>query len=266
MILSDNARIRLRRRLGLPVRPPRNWTTGAPDFVGVGAQRSGTSWWFRQVTSHPDIAVPWGKERHYFESFWQQEFTDADAVGYRRLFPRQPGVLTGEWTPRYMYDPWTPPLLKRCAPEAKIMIILRDPWERFLSGMAHEGRVLERRLRRANADYLQLMIRGDALRRSLYAGQLDRVLTCFERSQVLVLQYERCVREPEAELERTFTFLGLEVPAGSMIEQRAGAGRGREHSLPAAAADEMRATLAADAERLVRIAPEIDLELWPSCR
>jgi hypothetical protein len=31
-------------------------------------------------------------------------------------------------------------------------------------------------------------------------------------------------------------------------------------------ADEMRATLAADAERLVRIAPEIDLELWPSCR
>ena len=70
------------------------------------------------------------------------------------------------------------------------------------------------------AEPYQLMIRGDALRRSLYAGQLEGILACFERSQVLVLQYERCVREPAAELERTFVFLGLEVPAESTIENR----------------------------------------------
>lgn len=266
MIPTDNARIRLRRRLGLPVKPPQGWSTGAPDFVGVGAQRSGTSWWFRQVTSHPDVVAPWGKERHYFEAFWQRELTDADAEGYRQLFPRPPGVLTGEWTPRYMYDPWTPRLLKSCAPEAKIMVILRDPWERFLSGMAHESRVLERELGRSNGDYLRLMIRGDALRRSLYAEQVRRVVDCFDRSRVLVLQYERCVREPEAELERTFRFLGLDPPPSSPIERRAGAGGRRDHQVPAAVADGMRATLVADVEELAQLAPEIDPELWPSCR
>ena len=265
-MLDDRFRIRLRRRLGLPIKTPPGWSRGPPDFVGVGAQRSGTSWWFRQVTSHPDVVAPWGKERHYFESFWQQELTDADADGYRQLFPRPPGALTGEWTPRYMYDPWTPRLLESCAPEAKIMVILRDPWERFLSGMAHESRVLRRELRWGSGQYLRLMIRSDALQRSLYANQLRRIMSCFDRDRVLVLQYERCVREPEAELERTFRFLGLDVPASSPIERRAGAGGRRDQRLPAADVDEMRAALAADVEELVQVAPGIDPELWPSCR
>jgi hypothetical protein len=265
LIPTDNARIRLRRKLGLPIKAPDGWRVGPPDFVGVGAQRSGTSWWFRQVTSHPGIAAPWGKERHYFESFWQHEMTDADANRYQCLFPRPSGTLTGEWTPRYMYDEWTPELLKACAPEAKILVILRDPWERFLSGMAHESRVLERQLRRSNGNYLRLMARRDALQRSLYTQQLLGVLACFDRSQVLILQYERCVREPEAELERTFRFLGVDVPPGVAIERRAGAGTRREHGLPATVADGMRTTLADDAERLVQIAPEIEPELWPTC-
>jgi len=263
---GSGARIRVRRRLGLPVKPPPGWRTGAPDFVGVGAQRSGTSWWFRQITGHADVVAPWGKERHYFDRFWQRDFTAADADGYRRLFPRPDGALTGEWTPRYMYDPWTPRLLDACAPEAKVLVILRDPWERCLSGMAHESRVLGRELRRANGDYLRLMIRGDALLRSSYAKQLERIVRCFGRDRVLVLQYERCVREPEAELERTFRFLGLDAPRSGTIERRSGAGRPRDHELPPAVADEMRMSLAEDAAALVRVAPEIDLELWPSCR
>lgn len=263
---GGGTQIRIRRRLGLPVKPPRGWRTGPPDFVGLGAQRSGTSWWFRQITGHPDVVAPWGKERHYFDRFWQREFTAADADGYRRLFPRPDGALTGEWTPRYMYDPWTPPLLSASAPEAKVLVILRDPWERCLSGIAHESRVLGRELRGANGDYLRLMIRGDALHRSRYAGQVERIVRSFDRDRVLVLQYERCVREPEAELERTFRFLGLEAPRSGTIEQRAGAGRPRDHDLPVTVADEMRASLAEDAAALARVAPEVDLMLWPSCR
>lgn len=266
MIPTEQARIRFRRKLGLPVKTPRGWTVGPPDFVGVGAQRSGTSWWFRQLTAHPEIAAPWGKERHYFESFLRREMTAADVSGYRGLFPRPAGVLTGEWTPRYMYDPWTPRLIKACAPEVKVLAILRDPWERFLSGVAHESRVLEHELRGDHAEYLRLMIRGDALQRSLYAKQLERVMRCFDRDRVLVLQYERCLREPEAELERTFRFLGVDASPAPAIERRAGAGRPREHELPADVANEMRASLAADAQALARAVPEIDLGLWPSCR
>lgn len=264
-MLDDSFRIRLRRRLGLPIKAPRGWSEGPPDFVGVGTQRSGTTWWFRQIVRHPEVVAPWGKERHYFDSYWRDRFSDDDRVGYRRLFPRPPGALTGEWTPRYMYDPWAPLLLREAAPDARILVLLRDPWRRFLSGIAHEERVLRRDLRRANGDYLRLMIRHDAFQRSLYAEQVERIGRSFDRSRILVLQYERCVRDPDAELERTLAFLGLEAPAGLEVERRDPV-PAPASGLPAAVEEGLRARLAADVRALAAREPEIDPELWPECR
>ena len=261
---DESFRIRLRRRLGLPIVAPSGWNEGPPDFVGVGTQRSGTTWWFRQLLGHPDIVAPWGKERHYFDPFWGRGFSAEDRLGYQRLFPRPPGTITGEWTPRYMYDPWVPPLLREAAPETRVLILLRDPWLRYVSGVAHVERVLARDLRRGNQDYLRLMIRHDALERSLYAAQVRHLLESFDRSQVLVLQYERCVREPEEELERTFRFLGLELPAAIEVERRAGV----PAPVPAKSTpfeEEVRRRLAADVEELMRSQPAIDPALWPTC-
>ena len=39
----------------------------APDFIGIGMERAGTSWLFTQLASHPDIWVPPLKEIHYFD-------------------------------------------------------------------------------------------------------------------------------------------------------------------------------------------------------
>ena len=265
LMLDERNRIRLRRRLGLPIKPPRGWVDGPPDFVGVGTQRSGTTWWFRQIIRHPAIVIPWGKERHYFDRFWRDRFSEDDRVGYRRLFPRPAGAITGEWTPRYMYDPWTPALLREAAPDARILILLRDPWRRFLSGVAHEERVLSRDLRRAKGDYLRLMIRHDALQRSLYGDQIQRIIECFDHPRLLVLQYERCVENPDAELERTFTFLGLDVPAGLGVERRP-LPPAPVSGLAAGVEEDLRARIGADVDRLIGLAPEIDPALWPGCR
>jgi hypothetical protein len=264
-MLDDHFRIRLRRRLGLPIKAPPGWSDGPPDFVGVGTQRSGTTWWFRQLTRHPAIAAPWGKERHYFDRFWRGRFSAADRVGYERLFPRPPGLLTGEWTPRYMYDAWVPMLLREAAPDARILILLRDPWRRFLSGVAHEERVLSRDLKRSNGDYLRLMIRHDALQRSLYAEQVQRITEQFGRPRVLILQYERCVQEPVAELERTFEFLGLEAPAKLEIERRAPSAAPAS-GIPSAVEESLRERFCADVGTLAGLEPDIDPELWPECR
>ena len=51
---------------------PEGWTTGPPDYVGIGAQRCGTSWWYAAMRRHPAIErSPLGKEVHYFDRFWQ---------------------------------------------------------------------------------------------------------------------------------------------------------------------------------------------------
>ena len=114
-------------------------TTGPPDFIGVGTQRSGTTWWFQTLLGHPQIRPPRGrrKELHFFDRFCAQELRDADIAEYHELFPRRPGQIAGEWTPRYMHDFWTPRLIARAAPEAKLLIMFRDPVERFRSGVPH---------------------------------------------------------------------------------------------------------------------------------
>jgi hypothetical protein len=38
-----------------------------PDFIGIGAQRSGTTWLFNQLRGHPEFDLPYIKEFHYFD-------------------------------------------------------------------------------------------------------------------------------------------------------------------------------------------------------
>ena len=118
----------------VPECPP-GWRTGPPDFVGIGAQRSGTSWWYRGIEAHPNVVRIKGqrKELHYFNRFWDGDVPPDFADRYASLFPRPEGKLSGEWTPRYMHDYWSLPLLREAAPDARILVILRDPVERALS-------------------------------------------------------------------------------------------------------------------------------------
>ena len=80
---------------------PAGWQTGPPDFVGIGAQRSGTSWWFSLLCAHPDVChlrvEP--KERAFFGRYYGERFTSRAVDAYRWEFPRRPGSKVGEWTP-----------------------------------------------------------------------------------------------------------------------------------------------------------------------
>jgi hypothetical protein len=241
---------------------PERWSTGPPDFVGVGAQRSGTSWWYRGLEEHPRIAaVPdRDKELHYFNRFWNGELPADFGATYHRMFPRPSGALCGEWTPRYMLDYWTPTLLREAAPQAKLLVLLRDPVERFRSGV-------ERAVRRAPGGRpIDLGTVSDAVARGLYAAQLRRVLDHFPREQVLVQQFERCRDEPLGQLNVTLAFLGLEpleaLPA-SMARERTAA---RKPELPARWRAELAARLEPDVRELASLFPQLDLGLWPSFR
>lgn len=248
------------RPLEIPACPP-GWRVGPPDFVGIGAQRSGTSWWYRGVEEHPAIAAVEGqaKELHYFNRFWQGDVPADFAATYQQLFPRPEGSLAGEWTPRYMQDFWTAPLLQQAAPRTKVLVILRDPVERYRSGV-------ERTIRRSPGNRpIDLVHVSDAVSRGLYAAQLRRVLDHFPREQVLVLQFERCRDEPLEMLARTWGFLGLDpleaLPA-SMTER--GKSR-RKPDLPDRWRSELVARLADDVHDLAGLFPdEIDLDRWPN--
>ena len=253
-----------------PLPCPAGEHIGPPDFVGVGIQRCGTTRWFRLIGSHPEVELPRGsrpgywsttaKELHYFDRFYAGGCSASDLARYREYFPRAEGQKAGEWTPLYASAPWIPPLLAAAAPDARLLLLLRDPVERLRSALALGARVASRR-GAAPSRYAPL----DAFCRGLYHLQLAGLLRHFERSQILLLQYERCSEQPLAELRRTFEFIGVGDTA--FVPPNLDATPQRQAEKPALDAEARAAYVRAysdDVSRLLEAWPEIDVRMWPN--
>ena len=74
-----------------------NEVTGPPDFVGIGAQKAGTTWWYEAICAHPDVfsRVDIHKERHFFGRYVARPFGPEECDLYHEWFPRPPGEPDG---------------------------------------------------------------------------------------------------------------------------------------------------------------------------
>ena len=224
--------------------------------MGIGAQKAGTTWWFGLIASHPGVAQrdDVHKERHFFDRFAARSFGPHECAQYHGWFPRPSGMMTGEWTPDYLHLGWVPPLLADAAPQARLLVLLRDPVERFRSGLSHH---------RGHRGEVTAETSGDALVRGFYGRSLVEWTRHFPREQILVLQYERCVLEPAAELQRTYRFLNLPPFMPDEVRELVNARRAHV-ALPDDAHRRLRELYAPDVLTLAAATPEIDLSLWPN--
>ena len=229
--------------------------------MGIGAQKAGTSWWNALIEAHPDV-VPGGGPAQgapLLRRAVGQALVRRGRDPLRALLPAARGAITGEWTPGYMIDFWTPGLIARGAPSA------------HPGAAARPGRPVPERPDatrwppRASTRHRDI---AGAFQRGLYAQQLRRVLDAFPREQVLPPQYEACREDPARELARTFAFLGLAPPSRPPAAFR------REVNPTTARKVELTAGLAAallqgygiDLEQLSDLAPDLDLARWPTAR
>jgi hypothetical protein len=116
-----------------------------PDFLIVGAQRSGTTSMYRALVQHPSVLrAVLRKGVHYFDVNY-----DRSLRWYRSHFPlrlsaervrRRTGVpaQTFESSPYYMFHPLAPERIQRDLPGVKLLVLVRDPVERAYSAHAHE--------------------------------------------------------------------------------------------------------------------------------
>jgi hypothetical protein len=272
-------------------------STAPPDFVGIGTHLAGTRWWFQLLREHPGIAGPIGGDEslRFFDRFCVEPMTDADVAEYHARFPAPGTALRGEWTPRYVYDAWTPPLLRRAAPDARLLVLLSDPIERYRLSLAY--RTLDEG--EGSAAYMT-----DVVHRGRYASQLRALYAAFPPEQVLVLQLEACRADPVGEYRRTLAFIGADPAYVPRRLRRAARGRtgptplvravraigvpraislrgprrrvrqalGREEPIVVRAETwpdlrrSLHVALAPEIERLAAVAPTVDLELWPNFR
>jgi len=229
---------------------------GPPDFVGIGAQKAGTTWWYGLIAAHPGVSSrpDVHKERHFLSRFATRAFGPEDVSAYKSWFPRTAGTLAGEWTPDYLFHPWIPPLLARAAPEARILVMLRDPVERLCSGLAHEWR---------NGAPRTVATAAEAISRGFYYQALRTWWGHFGHERFLVLQYERCKADPAGQLAATYRFLGLdptfEPPA---LRDEVSPTRSGKVVLDTDVRRQLVEMYEPDVIELAKSLPEVDLSLW----
>jgi hypothetical protein len=177
-----------------------------PNFLGIGAQRSGTTWLYTLLGSHPDIYVPkQQKEIHFFD-----EHYIAGIDWYERFFPLPVHAskyrAIGEVTPAYLYYPSVPERIKQHIPECRFIAILRNPVERAYSqyGLA----VRNQNEKRSFRDYLE---QTNAYARGLYSVQLKRYLQYFPAQNFLILIFEKAFNDPAPALRRIADFLCVDA-------------------------------------------------------
>lgn len=241
---------------------PEGAAIGAPDFIGVGVHKAGTTWWWALLVGHPDIdGVPRRKELHLLERMRDGPISDDQKEWYYRQFPRLPGHIAGEWTPRYMAMPPMPAIIKEVAPDAKLLTIVREPVERYRSGFKQWQEQTKRRSLRRNEKAGQ----REALMRGFYGRQIQRLIEAVGRDNILVLQYERCAQQPAAEFARTLEFLGVSpfTPEGGLLTRRFNQTLGDKGSLSSKEEKALVAEYEPEVALLKELVPDIDLTLWP---
>lgn len=227
---QDDRRLQRGRRFG--IRRATAPLRALPDFYVLGAMKSGTSSLFDYICQHPDVAPPFRKETHYLTLGWRE---GRSTGWYRAHFPVRAlssGKLTGEATPDYLFEAAALGRLKTMRPDAKVMVVLRDPVERAISQYRHEVRMgretltLEEAITREDerialaeatgSEGLETLLHASYKRRGQYADQLEHLFGLFPRNQVLVLWSADLFEHPRATMGRVFAFLGLPPATGDM--------------------------------------------------
>ena len=246
-----------------PPEIPEGWHIGPPDYVGIGVQKAGTTWWWKLIARHPDV-VGTLKETHQLTRLGWRPMFEADVESYHRYFPRPEGAITGEWTPRYMSVPGVIDTMKAVAPDAKLLVLLRDPVERYRSGVGQWQKRKENRGKRANL----WAGRKDAYARSFYGFALSRYVEAFGRDRLLILQFEQCLSDPAGQYRRTLEYLGLPdwQPDEAILGKPVNVSKRRPSPKALDEPPDLVESLEGDVRQLLELAPDIDLALWPNFR
>jgi len=110
-----------------------------PDFLIIGAAKSGTSSMYEYLMQYPCVGRSLTKQIHFFDRYF-----DRGISWYKVCFPfiwekfwqekiRGKKFLTGEATPHYMTHPLAAERAHRVVPNAKIIVMLRNPIDRAYS-------------------------------------------------------------------------------------------------------------------------------------
>jgi hypothetical protein len=159
-----------------------------PNFLIIGAQKSGTESMIHHLNLYNDIYVH-PKELHFFDSS-----NTSDIKKYNNNFSNTKKKIIGEKTPSYMYLRFAIDKIHKYNPNIKLIILLREPIQRCYSQYNME---IQRKTFNGsfmNFINLQKNIKLDKikkngfypLQRGFYIDQIEYILTKFKRENIYI--------------------------------------------------------------------------------
>ncbi len=194
-----------------------------PDFLVVGAQKSGTTTLWEDLRTHPDLAVSDKESNGLLD---EDVTTPKGRRRYAALFGRPgAGALTGEVCTTYTMLPVHPGVVERAvllAPGLRVVYIVREPLSRVISHHHHD---LALRLCDPDID-VAVRTHPPLVDNTRYATQLRPWVEALGAGRVLVVRFEDYVADREAGLAGVQDFLGVRpVPLASAEVHNAHADR-----------------------------------------
>lgn len=190
-----------------------------PNFLCIGAQKSGTTTLLNQLDRHPDIFMSPARETKFFllDHLYSQGVTAYE----KDFFSDWNGQkAVGEKTPEYLCDPLIPQRIDATLGKSiKFIVTFRSPAQRAYSHYRHNFQQLWENLsfpeaiaqeqNRSSAGRYQ-RLRYGYLDRGHYGRQLARYLELFPKDGFMFLVYEKDIVMRQADtLRRVFEFLGV---------------------------------------------------------
>lgn len=183
-----------------------------PDFIGIGAMRSGTTWLYEALNTHPDIYLARPKELHFFDRVVLSEGLNWYLEKFDGKRNKKGASIRGEITPAYStLKKSTVVSIKALMPNLRLFLILRHPVERAFSHVLLEfGRMRGQTFAEVPVTrFLRIFERERIKRRTDYARMLRIWWGQFGKEAVYVGLYEDLQKDPLGHLQGICRHIGV---------------------------------------------------------
>jgi hypothetical protein len=174
-----------------------------PNFLYVGAAKSGSTWLYKALQQHPEVFVPQSKELFFFDRYF-----DRGTDWYFEKFYLAPDSATaiGEISHDYMYHPNAAERIKTVLGDhVKLIFFLRNPIDKAFSGYLFK---LRNGFTTASFED-DLKTSERPLERVCYDGYVKPFLETFDKINVRVFFFEDLTKNPNQLANEVFRFLGV---------------------------------------------------------
>ena len=178
------------------------------DFIGIGAQKSATSWIAKCLSVHPEVFVADCKETHFFSD---DEKYSRGLDHYHEYFINSNSTqFVGEYSTSYLASCQAAERIKLYSSNIKLIVCLRNPVDRAFSHYLHLTFKSENKIVDSSSLRDAIKTQPDIIENGMYGKYLSHYFKLFPANNILVLLYEDIQKDPRDFIKRVYDFIGVD--------------------------------------------------------